>query len=679
MAEARATPRAAGPPRLVPRDLLRLVTVDEPQLSPDGRTVAWRRGAIDAETDRVLGSIVVQGLDGPKATEVVPGSPGVRSPRWLPSGEALLYLAPAGGGLEVMAVPSAGGEPRQVTALGSAIQDFAISPDGQWLALVARRGLAGPPAERPGDEPLRVTRLRWKRDGVGLIGDSFDHLLLARIPQGSDPVKSATSLVDGRIDVAGPAWSPDGRRLAYVAPLDESDWENRNTAGVYVVDPSQPRARPRLVASFADVRAAAPAWSPDGRRLAVTGHAATGIGHYGAQRLWVIDVESGTRRAVTSDSDGTFGNAAYTDTGGSGWTGPAWTSDSEAVIAVMSSGAHVQLVRVDLGGRVSALTPPDRVIAGFALAADASSAVVVSQPRGRTADLEVVELGGSAGGSPETRAGRRLTSEGERVLGGARPFAPSHFTVDDGRGPALDAWVLLPEEPSQPCPVVLYTGGGPGGMRSDNFHFEWQLLAAAGYAVVWANTRGCQGYGDPFCTAVLGSWGGADHEDNIRALDAALEAFPQLDRERQAIAGGSYGGYQVVWAIGQSRRFRAAVADRAVLDKIAAFGMSDIGPQRAFEFGGALPWEDFQAYLRQSPINRLGNVGTPTLVVHSAEDHRCTVGQGEALYGGLRALGVPTRLVRFPNESHGLSRSGRPWHRVRRLQEYLDWFARYLA
>jgi dipeptidyl aminopeptidase/acylaminoacyl peptidase len=145
------------------------------------------------------------------------------------------------------------------------------------------------------------------------------------------------------------------------------------------------------------------------------------------------------------------------------------------------------------------------------------------------------------------------------------------------------------------------------------------------------------------------------------------------------VAGGSYGGFQVAWMLGATDRFAAAVADRVVADKLAAFGMSDIGALRAFEFGGAAPWEDPASYLRQSPIDRIGGARTPTLVVHSAQDHRCTVGQGEALYASLRAQGVETRLVRFPNESHGLSRGGRPWHRVRRLQEYLDWFDRHLG
>jgi dipeptidyl aminopeptidase/acylaminoacyl peptidase len=331
---------------------------------------------------------------------------------------------------------------------------------------------------------------------------------------------------------------------------------------------------------------------------------------------------------------------------------------------------------VAISGTITPLTPDDRVVAGFSASADRRRFVVVAQPRDRTADLERLDLTDPTVVAPPVR----VTDCGGALLASADALCATHVRVEDGRGPALDAWVLLPEERFGPkVPVVLYTGGGPGGMRSDNLHFEWQLFAAHGYAVVWTNARGCQGYGDPFCTAILGSWGGADHDDQMRALDAALAAEPRLDAQRQAIAGGSYGGYAVAWAIAHTDRFRAAVADRVVVDKLAAFGMSDIGPQRAFEFGGARPWEDPAAYLAQSPIDRVGAVRTPTLVVHSAEDHRCTVGQGEALYASLRTLGVETRFVRFPNESHGLSRGGRPWHRVRRLQEYLDWFANHLA
>ena len=568
------------------------------------------------------------------------------------------------------------GAPVRVTQGIGPIADLEWSPEGDALALVLPRHDGPPWPTGAASGVLRVTRLRWKRDGGGLIGDRFDHLGVVRFDPAAPAATEVRWVVQGRVDVAGPRWSPDGRTLAFVANLDDADWEVRRRSSIYLVEARRRDAPPRRLASFADLRAQALAWSPDGRTLAVTGHDAEGFGHYGAQRLWTVDARSGARRAITADTDGTFGNAAYTDTGGGGDQGPVWAADGSGVYAVLSAARHVRLVHVALSGTVTPLTPDDRVVAGFTASADRRRLVVVGQPRDRTADLERLDLTGATVAAPPTR----LTDHGGALLAGAAPALPTHLRVDDGSGPALDAWVLLPEERFGPkVPVVLYTGGGPGGMRSDNLHFEWQLFAAHGYAVVWTNARGCQGYGDPFCTAILGSWGGADHEDQMRALDAALAQVPRLDASRQAIAGGSYGGFAVVWAIAHTERFVAAVADRVVVDKVAAFGMSDIGPQRAFEFGGARPWEDAAAYRAQSPIDRLGSVRTPTLVVHSAEDHRCTVGQGEALYAGLRTLGVESRLVRFPNESHGLSRGGRPWHRVRRLQEYLDWFAKYLA
>jgi len=672
-------------PALTARALLRTVTVDDPRLSPDGSVVAWTRARIVPELDEVRTELVltaaVDGGAGPE--QVLPSGPGPRLVRWSPDGRWLACVAAVDGEGDVLVFgPFEGGvlrpaaEPRRVTRGIGPIADLEWSPDGDALALVLPRhdGLPKPTGDAAG--VLRVTRLRWKRDGGGLVGDRFDHLGVVRFDPTAAPVDDVRWLVQGRVDVGGPRWSPDGRTLAFVANLDDADWEVRRRSAIYLVDARLRDAAPRRLAAFADLRAQALSWSPDGRRLAVTGHVSDGVGHYGAQRLWTVAAVSGARRAITADTDGTFGNAAYTDTGGGGGQGPVWAPDGAGVFAVLTAARRVRLVHVALSGAITPLTPEDRVVAGFTASADRRRFVLASQPRDRTTDLERLDL---VDGAPAAQL-VRLTDHGGDLLAGTPAARPRHLRVDDGRGPALDAWVLLPEERFGPkVPVVLYTGGGPGGMRSDNFHFEWQLFAAQGYAVVWANARGCQGYGDPFCTAILGSWGGDDHEDQMRALDAALAQVPRLDGERQAIAGGSYGGHAVVCAISRTDRFRAAVADRVVVDKLAAFGMSDIGPQRAFEFGGALPWEDPGAYLAQSPIDDLGRVRTPTLVVHSAQDHRCTVGQGEALYAGLRTLGVEARLVRFPNESHGLSRGGRPWHRVRRLQEYLDWFERHLA
>ncbi|MCZ7567133.1 MAG: prolyl oligopeptidase family serine peptidase [Ardenticatenaceae bacterium] len=196
--------------------------------------------------------------------------------------------------------------------------------------------------------------------------------------------------------------------------------------------------------------------------------------------------------------------------------------------------------------------------------------------------------------------------------------------------------------------------------------------------MVYCNTRGCQGYGESFCTAILGQWGGRDYEDNMNGIHAACERFDFIDPHRLGTAGGSYGGYQVNWAVGHTHLFRAAVSDRSVSNRYSSYGTSDIGHLREFEFGDGPPWETTAAYLNQTPLQFIGSARTPTLIIHSAQDLRCPIEQGEQLYLALKRVGVPTELVRFSNESHGLSRGGRPWHRVFRLDKYLEWFGRWL-
>lgn len=670
------------PGTLVPRDLLGHVGVDDPQVSPDGALVAWLRSNYVPDQDKQVTSLMVTTLASGVERELLTGITGLRLPRWSPDGKwlACVYQDPQvpASTAELFVVPVAGGESKQVTSCNRQIRNLAWSPDGASLAVIYREYLGPQRGDGPNQDVLRVTRLRWKRDSGGLIGDSFDQLGLVPFQPQAAAVDSIHSLVTGRVDVASAAFSPDGTRLAFVANLSEG-WEIERRSSVYLIDVpkagtivSDAQAEPTEVFSLADIRNPELAWSPDGSQIAATGHDIDSIGHYGAQRLWLVDTEKGTARALTTDSDGTFGNAAAADTGGGGLSGPRWSPDGQSLLAVLSQKSTVRLVQVALDGAIKPLTPADRVVAAFHADPTMRSVVALTQAEQRAADLELVQL--DEGAEPQ-----RLTNHGASILAASESIRPVHFEVSSGDGPVLDAWLLLPDiGGTDKVPVVLYCGGGPGGLRSSNFMFEWQVLAAAGYAVVWTNARGCQGYGDEFCTAILGSWGQADFTDNLRALDAALELEPRLDASRQAIAGGSYGGYQVAWALGHTDRFSAAVADRSVVNKISAFGMSDIGPQRAFEFEGMMPWEDAAKYLEQSPINQISGAKTPTLVIHSALDHRCTVDQGESLYQALLLLGVETRLVRFPNESHELSRSGRPWHRVRRMQEYLDWFEVHL-
>jgi dipeptidyl aminopeptidase/acylaminoacyl peptidase len=662
---------ASPPPG--PRDLLRLIAVGDPRISPDGTRVAWLETCIVEEEDATRTSLLVAPADGTGSPRTLLELPGLTRPRWSPAGDELAFLAPLDGGpARVASVAADGGEPRPWPDPGGPVSDLAWAPAGDGVAAVVRRPVPAGSSTPPG--VVRTSRLAWKQDGVGLVGDRWCHLVWC--PREGE----ARTLVGGAVDVLGAAWRPDGRRLAFLGRLGaESAGAAGRRVSLYVLDVDGLDRAPRRLTDLADVRAGELAWSPDGSELALSGHQRADAGHYAAQRLWRVDATTGRARPLTRGADGTLGNAAYTDVGGAGGdTGPRWLPDG-ALLCVLSERGRVRLWRVEGRGLERPLTPDDRVIAGVTVSADGRRAALLAWGRGGPGEVELLDLASEGGPRRLSAAGRALSE----AVPGLEPRPLRVEGAAKGGAPPLDAWLLLPPGAAQGAargtPLILYCGGGPGGMRSDNYFLEFQLLAHAGMAVLWLNARGCQGYGAPFCTAILGDWGGADWTDEQRALEAALASEPALDPDRIAIAGGSYGGYQVAWALGDGPRFRAAVADRSVVNKLSAFGTSDIGYLRTFEYGDAAPWDDPAPYLRQSPVQRLAGATTPTLVIHSALDHRCPIEQGEQLYFALRSQGVPCELVRFPNESHGLSRGGRPWHRVARLEAYASWLGSWLG
>jgi len=216
-------------------------------------------------------------------------------------------------------------------------------------------------------------------------------------------------------------------------------------------------------------------------------------------------------------------------------------------------------------------------------------------------------------------------------------------------------------------------------MYTPTFFFEFQLLAAAGIGVIYTNPRGSQGYGEDFCSAIWGDWGNVDYQDVMAGVDAAVERFDWIDPDQLGIAGGSYGGYMSSWVIGHTDRFKAACVMRPVTNCYSFFGTSDGGYRWDEIWGkGQPPWENPDDYLRQSPITYVGNVKTPTLLIHSENDHRCIIEQAEQFYIALKKLGIEAEFLRYPNESHGLSRGGQPWHRIHRLRHIVDWFEDHL-
>jgi dipeptidyl aminopeptidase/acylaminoacyl peptidase len=537
---------------------------------------------------------------------------------------------------------------------------------------------AGEAYDRFNRDVLIVRRLRWKMDGIGYYGEYRRHVAIVHADRPCAPgVPEVALLTRGPCEMHNPIWSPDGRYIAVAGNVRPED-EGTRQVFLYLLDATNTGpVEPVEIFGLAEMRSTALAWSPDGTAIAVCGHNARHLGHYGNQRVWLVAPSTRTGTCLTADFDYTIGDySRNADTRGyGGEDGPRWLPDSSGLLVLVNEGGAVHLHELSRrDGSNRQLEDGDHATIAFTCDRACRTIVALTSDDLNPGDLFVFTRAGGGW----TR--RQLTTVNDDLLDEVELSRPVRFSFPSG-DVTVEGWIMPPlgRVPGKRSPMILYTGGGPGSMRASVFCHEWQVYAAHGYAVVSCNTRGNHGYGETFSAAIRGRWGDLDYEDNMACLRAACERFDFIDSQRLGVAGGSYGGYLVTWIIARHPEFRAAVADRCLFNRFGMSGASDIGfLLDQVEFDRRLPWEAPDTYLARSPMMSIGRVRTPTLVVHSAQDLRCPVDQGESLYMALRRLGVPTELVRFPDESHDLSRGGKPWHRIFRIDRYLEWFARWL-
>ena len=701
-----------------PRDLLRFTFLSDPRFSPDGTSIVFVEHQICPKVNQYQSNIRWMDPAGERVRPFTTGYDRDTHPRFSPDGRWLGFLStrPIEGvdaGQQLWVMPTGGGEARPVTEVEGGIEQFTWSPDGQSLAITMHY----PPTEGPRpvtrsdfDDDLdglqrkynadvkHITNIIYKVDGEGYREGKRRQVGVVGCPDEVTLFPEIQPVTFGDYDHAEPAWSPDGRWLA-VCACREEDSDLKTFKDLWLFPVGHDAAPIKVTDSIGDV--ALPAWSPDGRRIAYLGFERKRTGWYDHRTLWIAELdEAGNPGSVidlTGHWDVEFGVSPALDVNFSG-LGPelTWSSDGKTVYYITGERGATHLLRVDArDGTCELLTTGDRVIYDADLRPDLGRAVMaVATPDnpGIISALEFDDPKGvlKAGGfSDEVLKGAHqaldeqvLYRSNEDLLREKSVAVAERFTfraADDA--PWIDGWLLKADEHISgdgSVPNVLQIHGGPNTMYTQAFFFEFQLLVSAGYAVVFTNPRGSSGYGEAFRTAIEPGWGTVDYEDVMAGISTALSRFPYLDEKRTGVAGGSYGGYLTNWIIGHTNRFRAAITMRCVADLTSFWGTSDFGPLWWTDMFGGYPWEAHETFRQQSPITHLGGAKTPTLVIHSEEDHRCPVEQGEQVFRTLKAQGVPAELVRYPEESHGLSRSGKPWHRIDRLQRILDWFDRFL-
>ncbi|MHB8509139.1 MAG: S9 family peptidase, partial [Candidatus Dormibacteria bacterium] len=360
---------------------------------------------------------------------------------------------------------------------------------------------------------------------------------------------------------------------------------------------------------------------------------------------------------------------------GHGAPQPWFSSSGEEVVFTASSHGSTRLWTIPLsGGQPRAFGPDQCRLYGATADASRRRVAAALSTDAIPGDLYLLEGGVEAATPP-----RRLTCLNQDLFDEVRLAGMEEVTAHSSDGTPIQAWVMRPpgSKPSTTTPGILQVHGGPAAMYGHSFFSEFQVLAAQGYAIIFCNPRGSTGYGRAFSSAVNGDWGGKDWADISAALDAAL-AVGGIDPERLGVAGGSYGGYMTLWAIGHTQRFKAAVAMRSVANLVSFFGNSDIGWWMVDEMGG-LPWEGMEILEERSPSTYLTEMRTPLLLLHSESDLRCPIEQSEEIFTALKYMGREVRLVRFDEQSHDLSRSGHPRSRLVRLRLIRDWFTQHIA
>jgi dipeptidyl aminopeptidase/acylaminoacyl peptidase len=639
---------------MLPTDLFRIQWVSDARLSPDGRNVAFTVTRLDEEADDYRATIWLVPADGSTPPRRFTGGAGKDSvPRWSPDGTRLAFLSNRGGDkAQVYVVDVTGGEARQLTAIAQGAGAPVWSPDGTRLVSVVRTGgeAAGSEKDRPKTPPARlITTLKYRANSEGFIYDRRRHLFIV------DAVTGETrQLTDGDWDDTQPAWSPDGRCIAFVSSRhDERDHDHAED--IFVVDAAG--GEPVRLTPGGGV-CALPAWSPDGQAIAYLGYADAEDAPRNS-RLWLIPAAGGLPWCLTMDFDRHLDIA---DT-----APPIWRTDGTALLVGAQDRGTVIVIQVQVAaGVVTPLVSGKRSVASYSVAGTAV-AFTTSEPH-RPAEVYV------------------WTPQGERQVSDLNADwrtevdlpEPEHFTVQSG-GFEVDAWVMRPAgfEPGRRYPALLNIHGGPFAQYGWAFFDEFQMQAGAGYVVIGCNPRGSSGREEAFARAIIGCPAEPDSADVLAALDEALRRYDFIEPARLGLLGGSYGGYLTGWIVGHTDRFVAAVAERGLYNRYSKDGTSDIWS--GYTYLRTRQWEDPELYWRYSPIAYVRNIRTPLLILHSEDDLRCPIEQAEQLFVALKQMRREVWFVRFPGENHELSRSGKPSHRLQRFGYILDWFADKLA
>jgi len=634
-------------------DLAKLVNVGGPQVSPDGKWVAYTTSQVDVGEDKNTSQLWMVSWDGTRDIQLTFGTDGVGAPKWSPDGRWLAFTSSRPGkakGSQVWLLDRQGGEANQLTDVKENLSEYQWSPDSKQLLLSLRAKEEPEPKEgaKPAPpKPIVLDRYHFKQDVQGYLTDKKEHLYLFDIA-----TKKLTRLTnEDKYDERGGEWSPDGKWIAFISNQEAPDPDRANNSDVFVVEGKGGSAARKLT-SFSGVDGGPLSWSPDSKLIAYRQGVSPRYSIYDMQRLAVVPADGGTPEVVAA-------------TAAMGTTGGVFTADSKSLLTTIGEDRVSYVAEVPLQGKgVTRLTTESGTAGAMSVVAGHVAVVW-------TTDVTAPEIYALEG-----KTLRKLTTHNDPLMAQLNLMPAENLSAKASDGSEVHSLLTMPVgyTAGTKAPMLLWIHGGPTAQDEHRFAADRQLLAAHGFAVLQVNYRGSTGRGHDYSYAINADWGDKEVKDLMAAVDGAV-ATGKIDADRMGVGGWSYGGILTDYTIATTTRFKAASSGAGTGNLLGMYGVD----QYILQYDNELqpPWKNVEPYLKLSyPFLHADKIKTPTMFMGGDKDFNVTLVGGEQMYQALKSVGTTAELVVYPGQFHGFTR---PSFIRDRYQRWFDWYDKYLG